>query len=217
MINTVDFRYFLGKTEMVDAHYWPMQPFFDYSMRSICGRQDFACHQLTQQRKCSNGSEACFLYADILNFEEKSTKNEGDTVGESARNRFGRPYISGRPLLTCDRKRIIEMHIKGVKKIKIAQELGVTHSCVSKVIRRFNETGVFEARNSRTASCACPGGASEHDVRICKHMRYRNYYCKPRRPAFTVDWILSDECKAVSKNKKHGNCRKQTFCWTSSK
>uniref|UniRef100_A0AC34F8N9 Paired domain-containing protein n=1 Tax=Panagrolaimus sp. ES5 TaxID=591445 RepID=A0AC34F8N9_9BILA len=59
-----------------------------------------------------------------------------DNIGESARNRFGRPYISGRPLLSCDRERIIQMFHHGIRKIEIARALGVTHSCVSKVIRR---------------------------------------------------------------------------------
>lgn len=57
-------------------------------------------------------------------------------VGESARNRFGRPYISGRPLLACDRHKIVQLYSEGARKITIARAIGVTHSCVSKVIRR---------------------------------------------------------------------------------
>lgn len=53
-----------------------------------------------------------------------------------SRNRYGRPYISGRPLLTCDRQKIVECYKKGMKKIHIAKQLGITHSCVSKVLRR---------------------------------------------------------------------------------
>ncbi|EGT57715.1 CBN-NPAX-4 protein [Caenorhabditis brenneri] len=52
-----------------------------------------------------------------------------------SRNRYGRPYISGRPLLTCDRQKIVECYKKGMKKIHIAKQLGITHSCVSKVLR----------------------------------------------------------------------------------
>uniref|UniRef100_A0A183BXY5 Paired domain-containing protein n=1 Tax=Globodera pallida TaxID=36090 RepID=A0A183BXY5_GLOPA len=104
-----------------------------------------------------------------------STPNEPpfvDRIGESARNRFGRPYISGRPLLLCDRQKIIKMYREGRRKIAIAREIGVTHSCVSKVIRRFEETGMLESKNSRTASCACPGDADGHDPRICRHARF---------------------------------------------
>ncbi|KAL7069765.1 hypothetical protein ACQ4LE_011100 [Meloidogyne hapla] len=95
-----------------------------------------------------------------------------DRIGESARNRFGRPYISGRPLLLCDRKKIISLYKEGKRKISIAREIGITHSCVSKVIRRFEETGDLENKNSRTASCACPGEAETHDLRICRHVRF---------------------------------------------
>ncbi|CAK5072531.1 unnamed protein product [Meloidogyne enterolobii] len=85
-----------------------------------------------------------------------------DRIGESARNRFGRPYISGRPLLLCDRKKIISLYKEGKRKISIAREIGITHSCVSKVIRRFEETGDLENKNSRTASY----------LRICRHVRF---------------------------------------------
>ncbi|VDM24290.1 unnamed protein product [Toxocara canis] len=94
-------------------------------------------------------------------------------------------------MLTCDRRRIVELYEKGVKKIKIAQQLGVTHSCVSKVIRRFKETGVLEAKNSRTASCACPGAATQHDARICRHMRYTNFFLQPKKSTpFTIEWSV---------------------------
>ena len=57
-------------------------------------------------------------------------------VVEPSKNRYGRPYISGRPLLTCDRKQIVSLFEGGMKKINIAKRLGITHSCVSKVLRR---------------------------------------------------------------------------------
>uniref|UniRef100_A0A0N5AQB8 Paired domain-containing protein n=1 Tax=Syphacia muris TaxID=451379 RepID=A0A0N5AQB8_9BILA len=151
--------------------------------------------KLKGQKNYTN--EPCYLYADILNLENKNRKTAESNVGESARNRFGRPYISGRPLLKCDRWKIIEMYVKGIKKIRIAQELRVTHSCVSKVIRRYNETGIFEARSSRTASCACPGSADQHDLRICRHVAYRNSIEQSaKHKPFTVEWILSDKCNS---------------------
>ncbi|KAI1732786.1 Paired box domain-containing protein [Ditylenchus destructor] len=92
---------------------------------------------------------------------------------KSARNRFGRPYISGRPLLACDRRRIIQLYQQGLRKIAIAREIGVTHSCVSKVIRKFEATGeVQNATFAQTASCACPGQADSHDPRVCRHIKY---------------------------------------------
>ena len=80
--------------------------------------------------------------------------------------------ISGRPLLSIDRRQILDMHANGARKIAIARAIGVTHSCVSKVserqvggrrgskpsqsffffkvIRRFEETGAFDNRGSQT-------------------------------------------------------------------
>uniref|UniRef100_A0AC35U446 Roundabout 2 n=1 Tax=Rhabditophanes sp. KR3021 TaxID=114890 RepID=A0AC35U446_9BILA len=148
-----------------------------------------------------------------------SSLHQQMSVGESAKNRFGRPYISGRPLLNCDRKKIIELFGNGYKKIAIAREIGVTHSCVSKVIKKYAETGIYEGKETRTASCACPGGSSNHDSRICRNTKFiktenslttislANKYKSShlvsnfKRPnkskkavGFSVDFILSDKC-----------------------
>uniref|UniRef100_A0A7E4W4T2 Paired domain-containing protein n=1 Tax=Panagrellus redivivus TaxID=6233 RepID=A0A7E4W4T2_PANRE len=127
-----------------------------------------------------------------------------DNVGESARNRFGRPYISGRPLLSCDRHAIVQMYQNGHRKVAIARSLGITHSCVSKVIRKFEKTGQIDIdKQSRTASCACPGEASFHDPAICRHYKYTATFSTQHSPpkvtpppqeapkVFTIDWILS--------------------------
>ncbi|KAF1759485.1 hypothetical protein GCK72_015952 [Caenorhabditis remanei] len=102
---------------------------------------------------------------------DKNKEKEKMSQVVPSRNRYGRPYISGRPLLTCDRQKIVECYKKGMKKIHIAKQLGITHSCVSKVLRRYAETGEIVAKACRTASCSCPGSAEEHDVRYCKHLQ----------------------------------------------
>ncbi|CAI4227912.1 unnamed protein product [Auanema sp. JU1783] len=116
---------------------------------------------------------------------ESSQRKEGTVF--PARNRYGRPYISGRPLLTCDRKKILQLFQMGIKKIHIAKSLGITHSCVSKVLRKFHETGSIEARVSRTASCSCPGSSTDHDSRFCKHISRSNAITKVK---FTIENIL---------------------------
>ncbi|KAE9418806.1 hypothetical protein Angca_008970, partial [Angiostrongylus cantonensis] len=89
-----------------------------------------------------------------------------------SRNRYGRPYISGRPLLTCDRQKIVQLFETGMKKIHIAKQLGITHSCVSKVLKKYQDTGIVEARTCRTPSCSCSGYAPNHgDASFCRHMR----------------------------------------------
>ncbi|KAL3082741.1 hypothetical protein niasHS_010543 [Heterodera schachtii] len=123
-----------------------------------------------------SSSSSAFASPSLSSATLSASNNEFvDRIGESARNRFGRPYISGRPLLLCDRQKIIKMYREGRRKIAIAREIGVTHSCVSKVIRRFEETGMLESKNSRTASCACPGDAEGHDPRICRHARFVHF------------------------------------------
>lgn len=95
------------------------------------------------------------------------------------------------------------MYAKGARKITIARTIGVTHSCVSKVIRRFEENGFIDNKGSRTASCACPGEADEHDPAVCRHVKFRNEQqingtvktqlasaspkLVPRKP-FSIDW-----------------------------
>ncbi|VDL75083.1 unnamed protein product [Nippostrongylus brasiliensis] len=102
------------------------------------------------------------------------------TVPYPSRNRYGRPYISGRPLLTCDRQKIVQLFENGMKKIHIAKQLGITHSCVSKVLRKYQDTGMVEARACRTASCSCPGYAPNHDAKLCQHIR-------TKRLLFTIE------------------------------
>ncbi|CAL2041871.1 unnamed protein product [Caenorhabditis brenneri] len=111
-----------------------------------------------------------------------------------SRNRYGRPYISGRPLLTCDRQKIVECYKKGMKKIHIAKQLGITHSCVSKVLRRYAETGEIVAKACRTASCSCPGSAEEHDARYCKHLQDNTI-----RLFFSIENILQNTSSTGSR------------------
>ncbi|EYB92076.1 hypothetical protein Y032_0198g1624 [Ancylostoma ceylanicum] len=107
-----------------------------------------------------------------------------------SRNRYGRPYISGRPLLTCDRQKIVQLFENGMKKIHIAKQLGITHSCVSKVLRKYQDTGMVEARACRTASCSCPGYAPSHDAKLCRHIR-------TKRLLFSIENILRTDAGSV--------------------
>ncbi|CAJ0576256.1 unnamed protein product, partial [Mesorhabditis spiculigera] len=88
------------------------------------------------------------IYAHIL--AESPVRKLTYSACSPTRNRYGRVYVSGRPLIMKDRLKIVELHKKGYKKINIAKELGVTHSCVSKVLRRYLETGSCEAKNVKT-------------------------------------------------------------------
>ncbi|KAK5980263.1 Helix-turn-helix domain of resolvase [Trichostrongylus colubriformis] len=59
----------------------------------------------------------------------------------SDRNKQGRAYNPGRPLSMADRERILQLYEKGHKISHIAKMIGVTHSCVSKIMTRYRRTG----------------------------------------------------------------------------
>ena len=56
-------------------------------------------------------------------------------------NKLGGFYINGRPLPYDTRKKIVDLYKQGVQPCNISRNLRVTHSCVSKILARFNETG----------------------------------------------------------------------------
>ncbi|KJH42770.1 paired box' domain protein [Dictyocaulus viviparus] len=104
-------------------------------------------------------------------FIESSTTHtqRPTTTPYQSRNRYGRPYISGRPLLTCDRQKIVQLYETGMKKIHIAKQLGITHSCVSKILKKYQDTGVVESKSCREPQCSCKG-IRKH-MKFCRHIR----------------------------------------------
>ncbi|EJW71062.1 hypothetical protein WUBG_18030, partial [Wuchereria bancrofti] len=54
------------------------------------------------------------------------------------KNKLGRPYNPGRPLAMEERQKILQLYEKGHRISHIARIIGVTHSCVSKIMTRFN-------------------------------------------------------------------------------
>lgn len=68
----------------------------------------------------------------------------------SDRNKQGRAYNPGRPLSMSDRERILQLYEKGHKISHIARMIGVTHSCVSKIMTRYRRTGSMYPRSYST-------------------------------------------------------------------
>uniref|UniRef100_A0A0M3HXT9 Paired domain-containing protein n=1 Tax=Ascaris lumbricoides TaxID=6252 RepID=A0A0M3HXT9_ASCLU len=66
----------------------------------------------------------------------------------SAKNKLGRAYSPGRPLAMADRQRILQLYEKGHKISHIARIIGVTHSCVSKIMTRYRRTGSMYPRST---------------------------------------------------------------------
>ncbi|CAI5441957.1 unnamed protein product [Caenorhabditis angaria] len=55
----------------------------------------------------------------------------------------------GRPLCIEDRKRIVRLYEEGNRVSHIARIIGVTHSCVSKIMSRYRRTGSVQPRSAR--------------------------------------------------------------------
>ncbi|EPB76937.1 paired box' domain protein [Ancylostoma ceylanicum] len=63
-------------------------------------------------------------------------------------NLYGRPYCPGRPLSMAERRRIIELHMSGMKVNAISKTLCISHGCVSKIISRYRQTGILSPASS---------------------------------------------------------------------
>uniref|UniRef100_A0A183BY23 Metalloendopeptidase n=1 Tax=Globodera pallida TaxID=36090 RepID=A0A183BY23_GLOPA len=67
----------------------------------------------------------------------------------TSRNKLGRSYNPGRPLGMLDRQKILNLYQKGLKISHIAKLIGVTHSCVSKIMTRYRRTGSIYPRSAQ--------------------------------------------------------------------
>ncbi|KJH46546.1 paired box' domain protein [Dictyocaulus viviparus] len=63
-------------------------------------------------------------------------------------NLYGRPYCPGRPLSMVERRRIIDLHMSGMKVNAISKALCISHGCVSKIISRYRQTGILSPASS---------------------------------------------------------------------
>ena len=61
--------------------------------------------------------------------------------GQERVNQLGGVFVSGRPLPDNVRRRIVELALMGVRPSVISRELLVSHGCVTKIIRRYAESG----------------------------------------------------------------------------
>lgn len=59
-----------------------------------------------------------------------------DVVAGTGTNLYGRPYCPGRPLRMEERRKIVELHLGGMKVNAISKTLCISHGCVSKIIAR---------------------------------------------------------------------------------
>uniref|UniRef100_A0A914I205 Paired domain-containing protein n=1 Tax=Globodera rostochiensis TaxID=31243 RepID=A0A914I205_GLORO len=76
-------------------------------------------------------------------------KMSADQLESISRNKLGRSYNPGRPLGMLDRQKILNLYQKGLKISHIAKLIGVTHSCVSKIMTRYRRTGSIYPRSAQ--------------------------------------------------------------------
>lgn len=74
-----------------------------------------------------------FLFAKIVGSKSKVSV----CLLFQAKNKLGRAYNPGRPLAMEERLKILQLYEKGHRISHIARMIGVTHSCVSKIMTRF--------------------------------------------------------------------------------
>ncbi|VDK85008.1 unnamed protein product [Litomosoides sigmodontis] len=79
-----------------------------------------------------------------------------------SKNKLGRPYNPGRPLAMEERQKILQLYEKGHRISHIARIIGVTHSCVSKIMTRYRRTGSMQPRS--TCSSAQKGADCKSDM-----------------------------------------------------
>ncbi|KAK4292151.1 hypothetical protein Pmani_035061 [Petrolisthes manimaculis] len=63
-------------------------------------------------------------------------------AGQGRVNQLGGVYINGRPLPNHIRLKIVEMAAAGIRPCVISRQLRVSHGCVSKILNRYQVSGV---------------------------------------------------------------------------
>ncbi|KAM3719361.1 Paired box protein [Dirofilaria immitis] len=89
-----------------------------------------------------------------------------------SKNKLGRLYNPGRPLAMEERQKILHLHKKGYKISYITRIIGLTHSCVSKIMARYQQTGSMQPHtisSSKRRNTDCSSGMIQSRIIIIRN------------------------------------------------
>uniref|UniRef100_A0A1I7VX79 Paired domain-containing protein n=1 Tax=Loa loa TaxID=7209 RepID=A0A1I7VX79_LOALO len=110
----------------------------------------------------------------------------------SSKNKLGRPYNPGRPLAMEERQKILQLYEKGHRISHIARIIGVTHSCVSKIMTRYRRTGSMQPRSTFSTTKRNIDCCSDMDVDSVSKNNYQKL-CR----SCTVNATLSGSSRPI--------------------
>ncbi|CCD69796.1 Paired domain-containing protein [Caenorhabditis elegans] len=127
---------------------------------------------------------SAFYSLSSANISTSPEINEGEKV-----KAVGRSYNPGRPLCLEDRKKIVRLYEEGCRVSHIARLIGVTHSCVSKIMSRYRRTGSVQPRSFRATE------NQENDNATWQQQQLKQQQKKEKPLPFSIERILSPDIK----------------------
>ncbi|CAI4229808.1 unnamed protein product [Auanema sp. JU1783] len=131
---------------------------------NIYEKQDFYMNMYNFMDS-SVGSSPSSLSSSSLDPTE-SRQNEKDVARSSGRNQLGRTYSPGLPLSMFEREEIVRLFQSGWKICDISKRLCVTHSCVSKILNRYRQTGSVRPKDAKEGRAESPLVIAVRDYRM---------------------------------------------------
>ncbi|KJH47151.1 paired box' domain protein [Dictyocaulus viviparus] len=126
-------------------------------------------------RNLSANKEMCYLESSVVDSPSSLSsssledapprQHEKDQIRSSGRNQLGRTYSPGLPLSMCEREEIVKLFQSGWKICDISKRLCVTHSCVSKILNRYRQTGSVRPKDAKEGRTESPLVAAVKDYR----------------------------------------------------
>ncbi|CAB3400994.1 unnamed protein product [Caenorhabditis bovis] len=142
-------------------------------------------------------------------------QHEKDVARSSGRNQLGRTYSPGLPLSMNEREEIVKLFQNGWKICDISKRLCVTHSCVSKILNRYRQTGSVKPKDAKEGRTESPLVLAVKDYRsrlgMCRQSEIREQLIRdgicsrenaPSRSS--INHIL--RTKLDIKRRKKGSC-----------